>query len=381
MSVPLSILDLAPVSAGSNPRQALRNSVDLARHAEDWGYHRYWLAEHHFVAVASSSTITLIGQVAAATKRIRVGSAAVQAGFHTSAAIVEAFGTIDAFHPGRLDLGLGRSAHRRAQLNTLKAPASDRARPPVRTENIVRDGVVVPPPFDPSRLADASRFVAALDALIPEGAKAPPFADQVAEVIALLDGTFTTADGTALHAVPGEGAQVEVWLFGSSGGESAALAGRLGLPFAAAYHVAPGSSLDAVDAYRAAFRPSRFLAEPYVVISADAVVAADDATARAHAEGYGHWVHSIRGGGGATEYPAPNSVPPLTPEQRGLIQDRLDTQFVGAPATVVERLSALQRVTDADEVLVTTITHDHADRLESYRLLAEAWGLRTARAA
>uniref|UniRef100_UPI002454855F LLM class flavin-dependent oxidoreductase n=1 Tax=Nocardia farcinica TaxID=37329 RepID=UPI002454855F len=115
MTVPLSVLDLAPVSAGSSPRQALRNTVELARKAEEWGYHRYWLAEHHFVAVASASPITLIALVAAATSRIRVGSGAVQLGHHTSASIVEGFGTVDALHPGRLDLGIGRSGHRRAQ--------------------------------------------------------------------------------------------------------------------------------------------------------------------------------------------------------------------------------------------------------------------------
>ncbi|WP_156769361.1 LLM class flavin-dependent oxidoreductase, partial [Nocardia sp. 852002-20019_SCH5090214] len=111
MTVPLSILDLSPVSAGSTPRQALRNTIDLARHAEAWGYRRFWVAEHHFVAVASSAPTTLIALIAAATDSIRVGSAAVQAGQYTSAAVVEAFGTIDALYPGRLDLGLGRSAH------------------------------------------------------------------------------------------------------------------------------------------------------------------------------------------------------------------------------------------------------------------------------
>jgi alkanesulfonate monooxygenase SsuD/methylene tetrahydromethanopterin reductase-like flavin-dependent oxidoreductase (luciferase family) len=383
MSVPLSILDLAPISAGSTAQQALRNTIDLAQHAEQWGYHRYWLAEHHFVSVASSSSITLIGLVAAATSRIRVGSGAVQVGHHTSASIVEAFGTIDALYPGRLDLGLGRSGHRRAQFGAQ--PEHPKKSHPVidtvtgRTE--IRDGVVVPPPFDPGRISDRSKFLASIAALQQPGAQALDFAEQVDEVRALLEGTYQTADGIALHAVPGEGAQVELWLFGSSAGESAELAGKLGLPFAAAYHVSPGTALDAVEAYRKAFRPSPQLAEPYVVISADVVVAKDDATARHHASSYGHWVHSIRSGAGAADYLDPDTATPLTPEQHRLVDDRLTTQFVGAPGTVVERLEALQRVTGANELLVTSITHRREDRLESHRLLADAWGLRTARAA
>ncbi|ASF08869.1 hypothetical protein NBRGN_035_00260 [Nocardia brasiliensis NBRC 14402] len=383
MTVPLSILDLAPISAGSTAQQALRNTVDLAQRAEQWGYHRYWLAEHHFVAVASSSSITLIGLVAAATSRIRVGSAAVQVGHHTSASIVEAFGTIDALYPGRLDLGLGRSGHRRSQYGSEPAhskggqPRVDTATG--RTE--IKDGVVVPPPFDPGRITDRSKFLASIGALQQRGAQAAPFDEQVDEVRALLDGTFVSPEGVALHAVPGEGAQVQLWVFGSSAGESAELAGRLGLPFAAAYHVSPGTALDAVAAYRDAFRPSAQLAEPYVVVSADVVVAADDATAQHHAATYGHWVHSIRSGAGAADYLDPDTTAPLTPEQHRLVDDRLATQFVGSPSTVTGRLAALQHHTGADELLVTSVTHHHADRLESHRLLADAWGLRTARAA
>ncbi|MEV0250597.1 LLM class flavin-dependent oxidoreductase [Nocardia sp. NPDC050712] len=383
MNVPLSILDLAPISAGSSAQQALRNTVDLARHAEQWGYQRYWLAEHHFVAVASSSSITLLGLVAAATSRIRVGTAAVQVGHHTSASIVEAFGTVDALYPGRLDLGLGRSGHRRSQFGAEPSHPK-RERPVVdtatgRTE--VRDGVVIPPPFDHGRITDRSRYLAGLHALHQEGAQPQDYAEQVDDIRALLAGTYTTPDGHALHAVPGEGAQVELWLFGSSGGDSAQIAGRLGLPFAAAYHVAPGTALDAVDSYRAAFRPSATLSEPYVVLSADVVVAETDAAAQRLAATYGHWVHGIRAGGGAPPYPDPDDTAPLTADQTRLVADRTATQFVGAPATVTERLAALQRVSGADELLITSVTHDHADRLESHRLLAEAWGARAARAA
>ncbi|MEV0358013.1 LLM class flavin-dependent oxidoreductase [Nocardia sp. NPDC050697] len=370
MSIPLSILDLSPISAGSTAAQALRDTVDLARQAERWGYHRYWLAEHHFVRVASSSSVTLLGLVAAATERIRVGTAAVQVGHHTSASVVEAFGTIDALYPDRLDLGIGRSGHRKAQFG------SEAGKPAAPRGTEVRDGVVVPPPFDPGRITDRSRFVAALQALQLPGAQPLDFPEQVEQIRGLLDGSFVTGDGVALHAVPGEGAQVALWIFGSSAGESAELAGRLGLPFAAAYHVAPGSALDAIAAYRAAFRPSAVLAEPYAVISADVLVGPDEETARYRARGYGHWVYSIRSGAGAADYLAPDSVPPLTDEQEKLVEDRIATRFVGTAHDVAARLAALRRVSNANEVLATTIAFDHQHRLESHRLLAEAWAAR-----
>jgi luciferase family oxidoreductase group 1 len=147
MTVPLSILDLSPIPEGSDAATALRNTVDLAEHAEQWGYQRYWVAEHHFVAVASSSPAVLIGQIAAATDRIRVGSAAVQLGHTTAVAVVESFGMLDAFHPGRIDLGLGRSGQRRAQALESKDNAP---RPKPEWRDI--DGVIVPPPFDLSAL-------------------------------------------------------------------------------------------------------------------------------------------------------------------------------------------------------------------------------------
>ncbi|MFI9505553.1 LLM class flavin-dependent oxidoreductase [Nocardia sp. NPDC052566] len=381
MTIPLSILDLAPISAGSTAQQALRNTIDLAKHAEQWGYHRYWLAEHHFVSVASSSSTALIGLVAAATSRIRVGSGAVQVGQHTSISVVESFGIVDALYPGRIDLGIGRSGHRRTEYGAERAKSARSVTDTATGRTEVRDGVVVPPPFDYGRITDRSKFLASLEALQLPGAQSLDFADQVDEIRALLGGTYTTSSGVALHAVPGENAQVELWLFGSSASESAELAGKLGLPFAAAYHVSPGTALDAVDAYRAAFRPSEQLSEPYVLVSADVVVAPDDSTAQHLASTYGHWVHSIRSGAGAAVYLDPDTAAPLTPEQHRLVDDRLATQFVGAPETVVARLEALQRVSGADELLVTSVTHRHEDRLESHRLLADAWGLRAVKAA
>lgn len=374
MTIPLSVLDLSPISTGSDARQAIRNTIDLARRAEAWGYRRFWVAEHHFVSVASSAPIELIALIAAATDTIRVGSAAVQAGYRTSASVVEGFGTVDALYPGRLDLGLGRSAQR---LSQLRAPQT----PPEPRPTVVRDGVVVPAPFSPAQIEDTSRLAATVEALRLPGAEPLDYAEQVDEIRALLAGTYTTAGGVHLRAVPGEGADVQLWLFGSSGGESAQLAGRLGLPFVANYHVSPGTILETVAGYRAAFRPSEQFPEPYLVVSADVVVAEDEARARHLASTYGHWVASIRSGAGASEYLDPDDAPPLTEEQRRLVDDRVNTQFVGTPATVAARLSALQQLTGADELVITSVTHRHEDRLTSHRLLAQEWGLRNARAA
>ncbi|MEC3913936.1 LLM class flavin-dependent oxidoreductase [Nocardia sp. CDC160] len=371
MTIPLSVLDLAPISTGSTPQQALRNSIDLARHAESLGYRRFWVAEHHFVRVASAAPTTLIGLIAAATESIRVGSAAVQLGHHTSISVVEAFGTIDALYPGRLDLGLGRSGHRGEQIRSAGVPPVPAPERPTQ----VRDGVVLPPPFFPGQLLDFSRVKAGLAALHLPGAQPLPYTEQVEDILALLEGTYVSPDGVELHAVPGEGADVQPWLFGSSGGESAQLAGRLGLPFAANYHVSPGTIVETVEAYRAAFRPSARLPRPYLVVSADVVVAEDDATAQHLASTYGHWVYSIRSGAGAAEYLDPDTAAPLSDQQRRLVDDRVTTQFVGSPATVAERLHALRKLTGADEIVVTSVTFDHRDRLNSHRLLAREWGL------
>lgn len=178
--------------------------------------------------------------------------------------------------------------------------------------------------------------------------------------------------------MPGAGADVDVWILGSSAGESAEVAGARGLPFAANYHVSPASVVEAVTAYRRAFRPSWALAEPYVAVSADVVVGADDDSARRLAAGYAAWVRSIRSGEGAIPFPAPDEAyaRQWSDAERELVADRVDTQFVGAVETVIERLRALRRATGADELVITTITHDHADRVRSYELLARAWAKR-----
>ncbi|MDT5105693.1 MAG: hypothetical protein QOI25_3206 [Mycobacterium sp.] len=370
MNVPLSILDLAPISAGSDAATALRNTVDLAQHAEQWGYRRYWIAEHHFVAVASSSPAVLVGQIAAATQRIRVGSAAVQLGHTTAVAVVESFGMLDAFHPGRIDLGVGRSGQRRRE--AAKQTAGEKPKPPREWREI--DGVVVPAPFDVSALMRNPRLKARMAVLQQPEAVSPDFGDQVGDILAMLAGTYAP-DGVESHVVPGERATLSPWVFGSSKGQSAQVAGANGLPFVASYHITPATALEAIDAYHAAFQPSETLREPYVVVSADIVVADDTDTARQLASSYGHWVYSIRAGDGAVPYPDPGSCPPLTAEQLALVEDRTATQFVGDPDEVAHRLEALQRLTNADELVVTSVTHRHCDRVRSHELIAKRWGL------
>jgi alkanesulfonate monooxygenase SsuD/methylene tetrahydromethanopterin reductase-like flavin-dependent oxidoreductase (luciferase family) len=376
---PLSILDLAPVSSGSTVPAALRNTLDLARRADELGYHRYWLAEHHFApGVASSAPAVLIAAVAAATSRIRVGSGAVQMGHQTPLSVVEAFGTLAALYPGRIDLGLGRSGQRRAEAvreaaSREQAAASAAAAPrPSRTVK----GLLIPPPFSLARLVSSPRFALHASLLQQPGAQSPDFAGQVDDILAFLAGAYRSAGGVAAHAVPGRGADAEVWILGSSGGQSAQVAGQHGLPFAANYHVSPATVLEAADAYRAAFRPSATADRPHLLVSADVVVAEDDATARELAAPYGLWVRSIRSGAGAMPFPDPAEAAAhaWTEEDEALVADRVATQFAGSPATVAKELRVLQDATGADEILVTTITHDHSDRVRSFELLAQEWG-------
>lgn len=377
--VPLSVLDLSPLVSGGTAAEALVNTIDLARRTEEAGYLRYWLTEHHLArGVAGSAPAVLIGLVAAATSRIRVGSGAVLLGHQTPLSVVEQFGVIDALYPGRIDLGLGRSGQRRA--DAIKELAAEGSTPPVAqppVEARVVDGLLIPPPFSFAHLLGSPKFAVLGRLLQQPGAQSPDFAEQVDELLAIFGGTFRP-EGVEVHATPGEGADVQVWVLGSSAGQSAQVAGALGLPFGANYHVAPSGVLEAVEAYRAAFRPSVVLDRPHVIVSADVVVAEDEDRARELASPYGLWVHSIRSGAGAIPFPTPKEAAEhiWADDEKTLVQDRLDTQFVGSPATVVSELETLQRVTGADELLITTITHDHGDRVRSYQLLADAWSRR-----
>ncbi|WP_326570630.1 LLM class flavin-dependent oxidoreductase [Actinacidiphila glaucinigra] len=368
---PLGVLDLVPISSGSTAAQALRNSIDLARQAEESGYARYWFAEHHLnPGVAGTSPAVLLALTAAATSTIRLGSGAVQLGHRTALSTVEEFGLIDALHPGRLDLGLGRSGGR---------PPGGAADPVPSTTPVVDGrtpgGLRIPPKFSFEHLLGSPRIALQRQLLQQPGARSQEYGEQVDDILALLRGTYRSADGVEAHVVPGEGADVQVWILGSSGGRSAEVAGRHGLHFAANYHVSPGTVLEAVDGYRAAFQPGGVLDKPYVSVSADVVVAQDDARARELATGYAPWVRSIRTAEGAIEFPTPGQARahPWTEADRALVADRVETRFVGSPQRVADQLEQLQEATGADELIVTTITHDHEDRVRSHRLLAEEW--------
>jgi alkanesulfonate monooxygenase SsuD/methylene tetrahydromethanopterin reductase-like flavin-dependent oxidoreductase (luciferase family) len=407
---PLAVLDLVPISAGSTAAQALRNSIDLAQHAERLGYARYWFAEHHLnPGVAGTSPAVVLALTAAATSTIRIGSGAVQMGHRTALSVVEEFGLIDALHPGRLDLGLGRSGGRPAASRGAAPPAGAvRAETPrgwqqrggspsagpaagepaagepaaakgeADSGGYAANGLRIPARFNPGPLLKSPRFALQRTLLQLPRAEPQNYGAQVDDVLALLRGSYEAADGTQAHAVPGEGADVQVWILGSSGGESAEVAGRNGLRFAANYHVSPATVLEAAAGYRAAFRPSAELAEPYVCVSADVVVAEDEATARELAWGYGMWVRSIRTGEGAIEFPTPAQARAYawTDDDRALVTDRIETQFVGSPAQVADQLERLRDATEADELIVTTITHEHADRVRSFELLAQEWSKR-----
>ena len=369
MSVPLSVLDLVPISSGSTAAQAVRHSVDLARRAEEFGYARYWFAEHHLnLGVAGVSPAVTIALAAAATTSIRLGAAAVQMGHRTALSTLEEFGLLDAAFPGRIDLGLGRSGG---------APPADA--PPARTANeVLANGLVLPPPFSFAALAGSPRFAAQRELLTQPDARPQGYREQIGVLLALHAGTYRHPNGESVHAGAGEGADLEFWIHGSSAGESARLAGELGVRFGSNYHVAPSAVLEAVAAYRAAFRPSARLSRPHVIVSADVVVADDAETARRLAAGYGQWVRSIRTGVGAIAYPTPDEAAstPWGAADDALVADRLDTRFVGTAAQVADRLAALQEATAADELLVTTITHDHDDRVRSFQLLAKEWSQR-----
>ncbi|GAA4077079.1 LLM class flavin-dependent oxidoreductase [Streptomyces sp. NPDC001251] len=369
--IPLGVLDLVPISSGSTATEALHNSIDLARQAERLGYARYWYAEHHLnPGVAGTSPAVVLALTAAATSTIRIGSGAVQLGHRTALSTVEEFGLVDALHPGRLDLGLGRSGGRPPGAPAAPVPGAT----PV-IDGRAPNGLRIPPRFSFAHLLGSPRVALQRKLLLLPGAESQPYGEQIDDVLDLLAGTYRSVDGIEAHVVPGEGADIQVWILGSSGGESAEAAGRNGLRFAANYHVSPGTVLEAAEGYRAAFQPSEALDEPYLTVSADVVVAEDEETARELATGYGLWVRSIRTAEGAIPFPTPDEARAHTWSEadRALVRDRTKTQFVGSPGSVADQLTQLQEATGADELLITTITHDHKDRVRSYELLAEEW--------
>ncbi|SDR02344.1 luciferase family oxidoreductase, group 1 [Curtobacterium sp. UNCCL20] len=392
-AVPLSVLDLVPVSSGSTTAAALANTLDLARVAEQTGYARYWLAEHHLnPGVAGSAPNIVIGAVAAATSTIRVGSAATLVGNVRGLQIAETFGTLAALYGPRIDLGLGRSGApapgarasgaRASGARAAGAPAPGASAPGASKpqslaprEDEVVDGLLIPAPFE-FRIAPRSRFALQGELLGRVPGDVDRFEGELSLIRALFAGTWTR-DGAVVEAPPATGAPVELWIHGSTGGASAWAAGALGLPYGANYHTSPGTVLASVEAYREAFRPG-VLDAPHVIVSADVVVGRSAAEASELALGYGQWVHSIRSGVGAIEYPTPAWARehPLSSGDAASVADRLATRFVGEAGHVADQLETLERVTGADELLITTITHDHSARVRSYELLAAEWAAR-----
>lgn len=385
--VPLSVLDLVPITEGGDARRAVAETIDLARRTEQAGYARYWVAEHHLnPGVAGSSPAVVLALLAAHTSRIRLGSGAVLAGNQSALALVEQFGLLDAAAPGRIDLGLGRSASRGpaeqngadkngADKGGLDKGGADESAAPKRPDR-APNGLPLPPgPPGLFALLGSRPRVAAQGDLLRGGREAQPYGEQLEDLLALLEDRYADREGGLLAATPHAGPDQEIWVMGSSGGESAQLAGALGLAFGANYHVTPGNVLEAVEAYRAAFRPSPRNAAPRVAVSADVVVAETPERAAELARGFGHWVRSIRCGDGAIAYPSPERAAelPWTAEDDALVADRIASRFVGTPEQVTAGLRLLAEATGADDLVITTITHDHEARVRSYELLAEHW--------
>ena len=319
----LSLLDLAPVPEGLTTAQALANSADLARHAEAWGYHRFWLAEHHGMpGIASAATAVVIGHVAAATKTIRVGAGGIMLPNHAPLVIAEQFGTLATLYPGRIDLGLGR------------APGTDMA-----TARALR------------------RHLESSD----------QFPEDVLELMTYLGDPVT---GQQVRAIPGEGSHVPVWILGSSL-YGAQLAAYLGLPYAFASHFAPALLAQAAETYRRTFRPSARLATPYFMMAVGLAAAETDAEADYLRSSQILAFARLRSGKPG-KLPAPrHDLSEIPAGLRAEVEQALSVAAVGSPATVGQQLQGLIARYQPDEILLTGMIHDHAARLTSHRIGAE----------
>jgi luciferase family oxidoreductase group 1 len=320
--IPLSILDLAPITQGSHAGESFRRTLDLAQHAEGWGYRRYWLAEHHGMpGIASAATAVLLAYVGSGTKTLRIGAGGVMLPNHAPLVIAEQFGTLESLFPGRVDLGLGR------------APGSDQA-----TARALRRTLESDP--------DA-------------------FPHDVVELMEYFAGTTQR-----VRAVPGTGLRVPIWILGSSlfGAE---LAAALGLPYAFASHFAPGYLVAALETYRRHFRPSAQLDRPYVMLGFNVYAAPTDEEAQYLATSHQQAFVNLRSG-------RPSTLPPpradylatLGPSERALLDQILACSAVGSPATVAEKIDAFVARTAADELMLACQMYDHAARVRSYEIVA-----------
>jgi luciferase family oxidoreductase group 1 len=322
--IPFSILDLAPIAEGADAALALRNSRDLARHAEGWGYNRFWMAEHHSMpGIASAATAVALAFVGAGTTTIRIGAGGIMLPNHAPLTIAEQFGTLESLFPGRVDLGLGR------------APGTDQAAAHALRRNLASDENQFP-----------------------------------RDVAELLD-YFRGGEGNRVRAIPGEGLSIPVWILGSSL-FGAQLAAMLGLPYAFASHFAPGQMMEAIRLYRTLFRPSPQRDRPYVMLGFNAFAAASDEEAQLLATSVQQAFVNLRTGNPARlPPPVENYAATLPRPQRAILDQVLTCSAIGAPATVEAATRAFIDRTGADELMITAQIFDHQARLASYEIVAE----------
>jgi len=321
----LSVLDLSPIIEGGDAATAFRNTVDLAQHAEQWGYHRYWLAEHHNLpGIASAATAVVIDRVAGNTRSIRVGAGGIMLPNHAPLVIAEQFGTLESLYPGRIDLGLGR------------APGSDQRTARALRRNLESSGDTFP--------------------------------QDVLELQSYFAGTMP-----GIQAVPGAGLNVPLYLLGSSD-FSARLAAELGLPFAFASHFAPEYLEVALHLYRRDFKPSPALNEPYVIVGAGVFAAETDAEARRiFTSAQLQFLSLVRGRPGKLPPPVDSIDEQCSPAERAAIGQRTRCSAVGSPETVRRRFVELLEQTGADEIIATGQIYDHAARLRSFEIAMEVF--------
>lgn len=321
-----SVLDLSPIIEGGNASDAFKNTLDLAQHAEKWGYNRYWLAEHHNMpGIASSATSVVIGHVAAGTSSIRVGSGGIMLPNHAPLVIAEQFGTLESLFPGRIDLGLGR------------APGTDQ----VTAYALRRE-----------RRSDGQDF--------PE---------QLNELRAYLNPELDSRY-RGVRAIPGEGLNIPIWLLGSSG-YSAQLAGQLGLPFSFASHFSPENTLGALKLYRRSFQPSEVLQEPYAMVGVNIIAADTDGEAEYLATSMQQqFLNLFRNNPSPLLPPVKNLEEKLSDYEKQLLDSRIGSSIVGSPQTVKTKLQEFLDETQADEMIVNAQIFDHQARLKSFEIVS-----------
>lgn len=325
-NIPFSVLDLAPITQGATAADSFRNTLDLAQKAEQWGYHRYWVAEHHNMpGIASSATSVIIGYIASGTETIRVGSGGIMLPNHAPLVIAEQFGTLESLYPGRIDLGLGR------------APGSDQITARALRRNLSTSG------------KDFPELLKELQAYLhPE----------------------TEPHAMTVHAIPGEGLNIPIWLLGSSG-FSADLASQLGLPFAFASHFAPDHLMQALDLYRRQFRPSTIDA-PYAMVGLSVIAADTEEEAYKLATSQQQKIlDMIRGKRGPLQPPVESMDHLWDKHEEQIVRAQMSYAIIGDKKSVKERLMTVLEETQADEFTVSSHIYDHLARLRSYEILHE----------